>query len=47
MAGSFIDYIYRLIGQKPLINIAVGKLGGGNKRIICDANTVMQLIFLF
>ena len=47
MAGCLIHHIYRLVRQKPLADIALGQMGSGDQRVISDADTVMQFVFLF
>src|SRR5262249_60178783 len=45
--GGLVQKVDRLFGQEAVGDVAVGECGGGDKRGVRDAHTVMQLVFFF
>src|SRR5205823_1381832 len=42
--GGLVDQVDRLVGQVPVLDVAVGELGRGLERVVGDRDAVMRLV---
>ena len=42
--GGLVDQVDRLVGQVPVLDVAVGELGGGLERLVGDRDAVVRLV---